>query len=194
MRTRIVTPPSVEPITLDEAKHHLNVTHDEDDAFIASIIAAARSTVETGTHRALLTQVWDITLPAWPADGAIRLPGGQCQSVDSVTYIDAEGVEQTLASEEYQADVASDQGGILLPPLDGAWPALQSNRISPVTIRATLGWATPGDIPEMLVHGVRFVLGHYYENREAVVTGTTSTALPLGAESIMRTFSVWGVM
>jgi Phage QLRG family, putative DNA packaging. len=54
---RVITPPSVEPITLSDVKNYLNVDFDDLDATIAPIITSAREYIEHITGRALATQV-----------------------------------------------------------------------------------------------------------------------------------------
>lgn len=42
-----------------------------------------------------------------------------------------------------------------------------------------------GQLPDTLLSAMLLTLGHFYENREAVVTGTIATALPLAVENIL---------
>jgi len=50
------TDPSIEPVTIAEAKTHLQIEHDDDDLYIKSLIEAARVEFEGNTDRALITQ------------------------------------------------------------------------------------------------------------------------------------------
>lgn len=87
---RLVTPAAEEPVTLEEVKAHLRVTHDHDDALISAQIASARHTVELQTGVALAEAEylwapeglgwprWRPALPLWPA------------AVAEVTYYDGE--------------------------------------------------------------------------------------------------------
>jgi len=52
MGLKVVSPPAVEPVTLDEAKAHLRVTIADDDGYIALLIPAARERVELFLRRA----------------------------------------------------------------------------------------------------------------------------------------------
>lgn len=54
---KVITPPSVEPVTLTDMKNYLNVDFDDLDATIAPIITSARQYIEQITGRALATQV-----------------------------------------------------------------------------------------------------------------------------------------
>lgn len=65
---KVTTPPSVEPVTVAQAKRHLRIDWSDDDDYIADLISAAREWLESRTSRALITQslqgVW--TLPKSP--------------------------------------------------------------------------------------------------------------------------------
>jgi hypothetical protein len=61
---RVITPATVEPVTLAEAKAHVYVTHDADDALIQAFITAARETVERQTGYALAEASY-----AWTPEG-----------------------------------------------------------------------------------------------------------------------------
>src|SRR3954464_5988323 len=67
----LLTPPTAEPWSVAEAKAFLRVEHDDDDAVIAALIAAARGHVEALSRRALLVQRWRCVLDAWPANGRV---------------------------------------------------------------------------------------------------------------------------
>ena len=97
-------------------KPHLRVDADitGDDGLIAALIVTARQQAgEHRTGRALVTQQWRLGLDRF-ADDSLELPLPKLQSVQSVTYLDADGVRQTLAGAGY--DVVTDElVGRLLP-------------------------------------------------------------------------------
>ena len=106
---RITTP--TEPVTLDEAKLHLRVDGTDENALISAMISAARESCEDRIEGAIPVTGWRLTLDAFP--DAIKLPRGPVASVESVKYIDAAGVEQTLSPLDYLVDTASMQGYIV---------------------------------------------------------------------------------
>ncbi len=55
MPMQLITPAAAEPVSLAEAKLHLRVDFDEDDALIQALISAARQAAETLTQRQLVT-------------------------------------------------------------------------------------------------------------------------------------------
>jgi uncharacterized phiE125 gp8 family phage protein len=99
MAAILLVPPSVEPCSVAEAKSFLRVEHD-DDAVIASLVAAARGQIEALTRRALLAQSWRIVLDAGPADGRIRLRIGPLRRLIAARVFDH-------ASQAHALDAAS---------------------------------------------------------------------------------------
>ena len=51
----VATPPAVEPISLDEAKDHLRIDGDVEDALLGRLIKAARQRIEQTTSRAMIS-------------------------------------------------------------------------------------------------------------------------------------------
>lgn len=49
----------IEPVTLEQAKTHLRVEHDDEDDYILSLISAAREYAENFTGRLLAERVYD---------------------------------------------------------------------------------------------------------------------------------------
>ena len=70
------TPPAVEPVTLSEAKAHLRVDSTDDDAYIATLITAAREWVEAYLDRTLVHTQWVMRFDRFPPSGtqAVELP------------------------------------------------------------------------------------------------------------------------
>lgn len=69
MRLTLVTPPAVEPVSLDDLKNHLKVDCDDDDALIATLGKAARRYVESAKKQSLVTQTWRLYLDSFPSAG-----------------------------------------------------------------------------------------------------------------------------
>lgn len=94
---------TVEPVTLDEAKAHLRVTHDSDDTLIGGLITAAREAAEQITGRALAAATYRYASEE-TVTAATRLPLWPVASVTSVAYTDADGATQTMDSGNYTLD------------------------------------------------------------------------------------------
>ena len=172
---QLITAPTREPWTLAEAKAHLRISIDAEDAILRQYVKAARQWVEDETKRALVNQTWDYSLDAFPY-WRIRLPLGRCQSVTQISYYDSSGAVQTLtgpssgspAGTDYQEDLSSDEGGILSPTPSGSWPSWQSYRMKAVTVRFVAGYGSdPTSIPADLRFAVLYRLSDLYEYRGA---------------------------
>jgi len=181
----LVTGPASEPITTAEAKSHLRVDFADDDTLIAALVTAARQMFEELNGRALFTQTWKLTLDRWPASGRIELPRPPLVSVTSIKYIDSAGVESTFSSGDYVVETGRTPGRVSLG-YDKSWPTATLRPASPITITYVAGWTTTAAIPERYKAAIKLLVGHWYENREAIITsGAMPKALPLGFESIV---------
>ncbi len=59
----------LEPVTLAEAKLHLRLEIDDDDALVTTLITAARRYCETAIRAALVSQSWTLMLDSFPSAG-----------------------------------------------------------------------------------------------------------------------------
>src|SRR5436305_19278 len=103
----LLIPPSAEPWSVAEAKTFLRVEHDDDDAVIAALIAAARGHVEALSRRALLAQRWRVVLDAWPADGRVSLRIGPLRSLIAARVFDAANNAHSIDVATFVVDAAA---------------------------------------------------------------------------------------
>ena len=200
-KLQLVTAPSVEPVSLSEAKLHLRVDVSDDDTLITSLIKSARLWCETQCGRAFISQQLRLSLDGFPADIGdfydvetaillargcrILLPRPKLISVDSITHVDANGVTQTLDPSSYQADL-EDEPGAVLPAVSGYWPVTQYGKVNAVQITYTAGYGpAASDVDERAKIAIKLLVAHWYENREAVLTGTVSKEIELGLERVL---------
>ena len=164
-----ITPPSDDPVTLAQARDHLHIEHELDDAKLLDFIPAATAHAEeVELRRALVTQTWELYLDAFP-ENAIEIPRPPLQSVTSVKYLDTAGALQTLAvTTDYLVDLY-ELPGLVLPAVGKSWPATQAVP-NAVTVRFVAGYGDPDDVPVHLRQGLLLLIGHWYENREAFGT------------------------
>jgi len=122
----LITPPTIQPLTLAEVKLHLRDTPDADDSLIAGYIAGVVPDAEGFLNRALLTSTWDLWLDDFPVKDYIELPYPPLQSVASVKYYDTDDTEYTMDSADYFVDTKSFKGrvffGQLMGWLSAMWP------------------------------------------------------------------------
>src|SRR5690606_2363792 len=192
MSLTIVTPPAEEPVTLTEAKNHLRVDLSDDDSLISALIVAAREHAEAITRRAFITQTLKLSLDAFPANnGPIYVPMPPLQSVNSLKYFDTDGVEQTLnEGTDYLVDNESEPGRITPAP-DTGWPAAQ-NRPNAVSVEFVAGFGDASKVPQGIKQAILLMVGHWYENREAVtMQGNNAGELPMAVDSLLMMHRIW---
>jgi len=100
-KTIVVTPASVEPMTSDEANQQLKIDDGFDDDHRDKLISIARDKAEKFCNRFFTEQVVKIVFDGAMCATKIDLPFPDLQSVDSITYIDADNAVQTIAAFDY---------------------------------------------------------------------------------------------
>ncbi len=177
------TAPTVEPVTLVQAKAQCRVDGTADDTFIGELIEDARDMVEDYLGQALLSQTWKLYLD-WFPDWEICVPRPPLISVSSIAYVDSDGVSQTLSALLYQVDAKSRPGRIW-PAYGETWPVARE-QLNAVTITYVAGYGTTAaTVPQKIRRAVLLTVGDWYENREQIITGTIVAELPTGAERLL---------
>lgn len=177
MTLKIITPVAVEPISLAEARRHLNLpgafdspqlTHHKDSE-IEVWISSAREQAESYTGRALAVQTLELALDEFPAD-ELRIPRPPLVSITSVKYIDGDGVEQTVSPSAYTLDDYS-QPSWILPAIDTSWSTTRAV-VNAVKVRYVAGYSNPSDspqthpLPKSIRSAMLLAIGYLYENAE----------------------------
>jgi uncharacterized phiE125 gp8 family phage protein len=191
---KVITKPTVEPVTLAEAKLHCRVDVNDDDALITSLITTARTYCETFTGRAFCQQTLQLNLNRWPSKRAISLPRPPLRSVTSLTYYQTDGTPVVLtAGTDYLVDVDSEPGQIILP-YGKSWPTNSLYPLNPIRIVYIAGYepvtGPPIDyrvnVPEYIKAAVKLCVGNWYEHREAVLpAGHVGKELPMGVQHLL---------
>ncbi len=180
----VVHPPATEPVSLDEAKAHLRVTTTDEDAYIASLITAAREWCEGFQQRAYITQAHKLTLDRWPCGRAIYLPRPPLQSVTSIVYTDSEGAQYTIEAKSYIVDTDAEPGRIVLA-YGASWPSVTLRPAAGVEITYVAGYGDASDVPQKVKQAMLLLVGHWYEQREAVLAGSISKEIEFAVHSLL---------
>jgi uncharacterized phiE125 gp8 family phage protein len=195
-RWAATTAPAIEPLTLAEAKAHLRVDGNDEDALITTLIAAARTYVERRTAITVGQRSYRMELSRFPDSGAdIVMPTAPCAAVTSITYVKADATSQTLtANTDYRVAFAVPPGRIRLPYSSTTWPDTIDGAEDAVVVLFTAGYDAAGKMPATIGQVCRLLIGHWYENREAVVVGTISKEMELAVDSLCGALWVGEVM
>lgn len=192
MGYKVITPVAAPIIALDVLRPHLRLdliggsTH-PDDALIQAYLAAAREYAEHYTQRSVGVQTLELALDSFPSNPpGIELELGAA-SITSIKYIDANMVEQTIASNLYTLDDYSFKHWAI--PVD-VWPTPAA-----VANAVKVRYTTPAAIPAAVHNALLLLTGHLYQNREAVNTdrGVVPGEVPLGVKALLDTIRHWGL-
>jgi uncharacterized phiE125 gp8 family phage protein len=185
----VSTAPTSEPITLAEARLHLRVTDDSEDALLESLIKSARMAAENFCNRSLMPQTLDLYLDRFPCGEAIRLPRGPVTSVTSIVYTAADGTANTTwSSANYSTDLFSEPVRIVPIPTQ-SYPSTYSG-VNTVRVRYVAGYATAALVPTPIKQAMLMMMGHWYEARSTVLVGGISKELEFATTALLTQFQV----
>ncbi len=192
--------PTVEPVSVDQARTWLRIDGNGEDETIGMLIRAARRFIERRTNRALISSTWTLTLDRFPAyclgdpiaqlAPTIQLPRGPVTAVNAVKYVDTAGVLQTMAAgTDYLVDLTREPVRIA-PAWGKSWPFA---RLQPAAISVdfTAGYANAADVPEDLTLALRLLVGHWDQHRESVTVGVISSTLQMAFDELTAPWRLW---
>lgn len=185
--------PASEPVSLAEAKLHLQVDHSAEDTLITNLIVAAREYAESRMSAALITQTIDAYYSGWPCDG-FALPVAPVSAIVSITYTLADGTTSTVSSSVYTALLKLRRPAVVLGYCQ-QWPADVLMPGLPIIIRMTAGYGAAAAVPYRIKQALLLHIKHMFENRSAVVTGqsaiTSSAYTEMGIENLYSQFRLF---
>lgn len=183
--------PIKEPLTLEQAKTHLRIDHEDFDLWIRGAIAAARILTEKYTGRRWITQTLLLTLGDWPdrldpfdpmfdADGRIRLPVEPVTAIAGVKYLDEDKTEQTVDGALIDTWLSHS------PPLVActeSWPSVGS-WMGAVRIEFTAGYGEAAAVPDLVRTAMLLCLGHW-ESEPGDQNALIAKGLPPAAKAFL---------
>lgn len=167
MAIAVITAPTVEPISLAEAKRQCVVEHDLDDALLTLLISVAREHGESLTRRSWAPQTLELTLTSFPSSAAyIELPYGPVSGLLSIKYLVAnDDTEYTFDTSKLRFDFSRLLGRAILKAGE-TWPTGAVE----VRVRYTAGWAA-AEFPSVLKQWSLVKIASLYSQRENLVVG-----------------------
>lgn len=184
----LTTAPVRRPVSLAEVKDNLRIDSDDDDTVIDQLINDAVTQVENLIRRPLINRTLTVRFDDFCA--LMELPKPPLVSVTSVKYTDTDGATQTVDTSVYHVDIYGMFGNVQLVsgqqwPLVGSYPA-------PVQIEYVAGYgANPQDTPSPARRAILLLIGHWFENREALAV-VQLKPVPMGVNALLSPLRVWG--
>lgn len=204
----VITGPTREPVSLEEARSHLRLTAagspptHPDDTWIRTLgIPAARQYCEGFCMRSMALQTIEMQLARFPGtytmDGgtSFELFMGPLAAITELRYLDSSGVEQDASG---YGVTRADPPAVYLMSSGASWP----NTLGvpgAVRIRYQAGYSVGDEspmltpqIPEAIKIAILMMLASLYENREAIQGDTADSTvpheIPLGVQSLLRPY------
>ena len=171
MALLLTTPPIAEPLVLADVKAHLRLAITEDDAYISTLITAARRSIESHYGLALMPQTWALFADAWPLGGVFHIPLWPLQSVANLSVFADDDTTATIDPANYYLDVATRPARFALRQ-GRVFPAPGRN-INGLKILFTAGFGTDASaVPAEIKEGLMATVADWYQNRGDAGGGT----------------------
>ncbi len=180
-RVSVKERPAIAPVDLEDLRGWLRIDDSDEDAVITACLSAAIAAIDgpEGVGVALMSQKWSLSLDSFPQE--IRLPGWPVRSVSEVRYLTDSGEWEVVPPSAYRL-TRGEPWRVVLRAGSG-WPSVFG--AGAVEVDYILGANDAAEVAPDLVMALRLLAAHYFENREAVVLGSTALALPLGVEGLI---------
>lgn len=186
LKQAITTAAATWPVTLAQAKTHLNIvaanTDTDNDAEITEMIKAATEIYENAAWIDITSKTRTFYLDNWQS--VIKLDRTPIQSVTTVKYYNTSNVlTEMTPNTDYQVDIHATQPEIIMENTPNLY-----DKINPIEIAVLCGHASMTTVPFGIVRGIKMLIGDLYENRQ----NTGSNLYSPGAIS-MKTMDLIGL-
>lgn len=166
MTLRLVAAPSIGLVTLDEAKAHLRVLYDDEDAAIGLYLKAAQESCEFHLQRRFLLQTWEWVLEKF--ERRMVLPLAPVLSPDKVLSVRHHpfGASALVTTDPTLYIVAPWRQAMTVRARAAVvWPLLDPQAPERVVIRFIVGAASPADVEPGIRNAVLVQLEYLWNNR-----------------------------
>lgn len=192
----LVTPPAAPPVSLQEVKQHLRLvagaeTYTTEDGTLQIYLDAAVSYLDGYAGvlgRCLVTQTWRQDFDGMAK--SMRLPL-LAAGVSSIKVRNADGQLSTVSSDDYS--LKSDELGSYVRFDDSYTFPSDLAETQAILIEFTAGYGVASAVPAALKAAILLMVGHWYANREAVVTGTIATPMPMAVDTLVAPYRRVGI-
>jgi uncharacterized phiE125 gp8 family phage protein len=184
----IVTPATNLPVSLDAARRNSRIDTTDEDQRLTELIRAATAYVQKHTDTALITQTLSWKLDQFPVQiKAIYLPIWPVQSLASISYTDVSEATVSMDLTTVATRIPTRGKARIARKKWLAWPSTLDTPDA-VDIRFIAGFgSTEASVPEEFKQAILLLVSHWFENREAVLTGTASKEVEFAVSSIIDT-------
>ena len=152
--------PSGLAVSLQEAKKHLRISGPSQDDELLLLIEASTERLERDINRGLLQATWQQAMYSFPKNGdKIDIMMGATTTVSSITYIDTDGVTQTLDPTLWSFSLERS----CVFSTSQEWPCVNQESVSDkVFVNFTCGQADGGCLPRLYKQAILLEVGRAY--------------------------------
>jgi uncharacterized phiE125 gp8 family phage protein len=184
-----VTPAAAPAIALAEIKEFVRVDEDADDfdAQLTGFAAAAVDHIEKICSIRLAPQSVQMFADEW--GDLAWLPIGPVTHLESIHFLDRDGVEQLLDGATYELTGAGLARGVR-PSAGSAWPTGLRAVTGAIRVTATAGYVA---VPPTLRAAALTLAADLFAFRESAVVGTVSAKIAVSAtvEDWLTNYRIW---
>lgn len=156
MSAILLSGPSAEPVNIAALRQHLRLEAG-DDALLASLISAARMTIEAQSGLRLMQQKWRVLIDDWPSE-IFALPLRPVHEINAIGLVNA---RTGIAATGYELLQSGDAAHLHIMTND--LPRPKQTRFG-IRIDLTAGYGeTPDAVPEDLRLAVLSLAAHWYD-------------------------------
>tara|TARA_R110001583_G_scaffold64231_9_gene186865 strand:- start:628 stop:1215 length:588 start_codon:yes stop_codon:yes gene_type:complete len=186
-RDFISVAPVSSPVTVEDARLHLDLDDNYYDSQLDRLIDVARRRVEQDTRRSLVTQTHVLSMDTFPTNGIIELPTAPIQSVTSVTYVDTNDATQTFT--EFTLDSNNTPSRLVLN--DGeSFPTVRAH-YDDVKVTYVSGYgSTVASVDPVAKFAILMLVSHLFNSPSVTAHGSVNI-VPIGYESLIDSLK-WG--
>ena len=170
-------------VSTNDLKTFLRVDHSDEDTLIEALRSAAIEYVQNYCN----VQLGDVTAVMYLDEfrGTWEIPIGPVRSITSIEYNNTPSTTLTLSTSQYYTDLKRKPARITtISP-----PTVHPDTSNGVQVTMELGYQI-ANIPDGLIHAIKLLVAHFYENRNIVVVGTTATEVPNLIHSLLNPYRV----
>ena len=175
----LITPPVVEPVTLEEAKAWLKLDLGDEDAILTRLITTARQMVEHYTSRALVAQTWRLVIARPSALPFVWLPKAPARTLVAASLQAQGGAQTALDLSLFKLECDSEPPRLV-------WGSIGDGS-GMLSVDVVFGYGEGADnVPAALKQAVLVLVAQAYEQRGVVDTPALNPALALLAPFKLR--------
>jgi len=172
-----------EVISTADLKAFLRVTHSDEDTLIEAMREAAIRHIEGMCNIRIGDRSAVFHYSEFP--DRVELPVGPVNSISSVAYATSDSTTATMSSSDYYVTLGRNPLMIRFKHI----PSTYSDTYKKLQITVDMGYAEAA-VPGPIVHAIKLLVSHMYDQRSPEVTGTITTKLKLGLESLLNPYRI----